>query len=127
MLLLGATEGGLFLPYRIFNMKESIFDDIRKAESEAEQIIASAEAKKNDIIADANFAASKLISSSQKDAEQQAERIISESRKNAEREKRVLLEKAEGQIKELEKKASKQRQKAVDAISASLEGELDDA
>lgn len=122
MLPLSATEGGLFLPSHFFKMR--LLEEIRKAEIEADSILASAEKKRQDILDDAKFGIDKFMAAKEREIESYREKLVSQGMEKISASKEAISSDNLQKLKDIEKSAAKKKQAAVDLVLAAIEGEF---
>ncbi len=119
------TEGGLFLPpHFLLKMKQDIFEEIKKAEKEAEEIAISAEKKKAELIEDAKATVQRILNMREKEISSSREKSIAEANEKIKLLKTKAIENSKLELKDLEKKALRRKEKAVEEILSRFDESL---
>ncbi len=105
-------------------MNQTILEEIKKAEQEAENISLNAEKKSLEIIDDAKHTSVKVLGMREREIQHAREMSIAAGREKIRTAKEKLIENRKLELKELEKKAEKMKEKAIEAVIAYFEEEL---
>ncbi|MBI2133322.1 hypothetical protein HYU11_01425 [Candidatus Woesearchaeota archaeon] len=102
-------------------MAQDILDEIKKAEKEAEDMLRTAEKRKTEIVEDAKITCHKIINMRDKEIQDYHEKVMSEGMEKIRLAKEKIKEAGKSEIKEIEKKASRRKEKAIETIISYFE------
>jgi vacuolar-type H+-ATPase subunit H len=104
---------------------EKVWEELKKIESEAEQIHSETLKKSEELVAIAKEDAKKLLSITEKNVEIEVNELLNRLRRNTTKERNDALEKNEENIKDLMKSVEKRFDEAVDTTFDAILGKIE--